>query len=167
MATTMKNLIYPLLAIVITTSAWAQKSPRENATGNINGTTITIDYGAPSVRNRVIWGELVPYDKVWRAGANENTTVSFDKDVTVGNNRVPTGKYGFFIFPNKNGKWTIVLNKRNNAWGAFTYDQKDDLMRVMIQPTFTSENQETLVYKVQNNGILMSWEKVRLFIPVK
>jgi len=69
------------------------------ATGNIGAVAVEVDYGAPSVRDRAVWGELVPYGKVWRAGANENTTISFDKDVTVGGQKVPAGKYGLFLIP--------------------------------------------------------------------
>ena len=166
----LKNLIYTLIVAMIATTSYSQKvlkSPREKATGTINNTNIVVDYGAPSVRDREIWGALVPYNKVWRAGANENTTLSFDKDVTIGNTLVPAGKYGFFIIPSENGEWTIILNKKNDAWGAFTYDQKDDLLRLNIVPTVTESNQEMLLYKVEENGILLNWGKVELLIPIK
>ena len=113
----MKTFKLTLVLLLIATVTFAQKSPRKQVNGKIGETTVDVDYGAPSVRDRVIWGELVPYGKVWRAGANENTTISFDKDVTVGKNSVPAGKYGLFIIHKKDGAWTVIFSKKNDAWG--------------------------------------------------
>ena len=75
-----------------------------HATGSINAVNVTVDYGSPSVKGRTVWGGLEKYDKVWRAGANENTTVTFDNDVTIGGKSLKAGKYGFFIIPKKDGE---------------------------------------------------------------
>lgn len=154
-----------VLIISFSFSSVAQESPRMQAEGEVFGAKVVVDYGAPSVRGRVIWGGLESYGKVWRAGANENTTISFDKAVKVNGEVIPAGKYGFFIIPNKSGDWVLILNKRNADWGAYKYDQKEDVIRVNVVPTFADENQEILQYQVAENTIIFSWEKARLVFP--
>ena len=156
-----------LALVMITSISCAQKSPRKSAQGTIGGTSIEIDYGAPSVKGRKIWGGLEKYGAVWRAGANENTTVSFDKDVKVGGQALAAGKYGFFIIPNETGEWTVIFSKKNDAWGAYSYSVADDALRVSVAPQMVDDNQEELMYAVSNEGILFGWEKVRMNIPVE
>ena len=153
--------------VMISSISCAQKSPRKNAKGTIGGTSIEIDYGAPSVKGRKIWGGLEKYGAVWRAGANENTTVSFDKDVKVAGQALPAGKYGFFIIPNETEDWTVIFSKKNDAWGAYSYAESDDALRVSIKPEMVDDNQEELMYAIANEGILFAWEKARLNIPVE
>ena len=108
----MKKIIGLLLIFFATTNfAVGQKakvSPKENVTGRINTATISIDYGSPSVKGRKIWGALVPFDKIWRAGANEATTFLTDKDIIVEGKKLPAGKYSLFIIPNEK-KCIIIL----------------------------------------------------------
>ena len=162
----MKKVNLILVLLFITSISCAQKSPRKQAEGKTNGVNISIDYGSPYVKNRVIWGKLVKYDKVWRAGANENTTISFDKDVTIAGNKLPAGKYGFFIIPKEKGEWIIIFNSKSDAWGHFSYKEKEDVFRVKIAPDFVDNNQEELLYNIGDNSIDFSWEKARLSIPV-
>jgi len=163
----MKAFKLLLVFSFVTAISCAQESPREKSEGNINKVNISIDYGAPSVKGRIVWGGLEKYDTVWRAGANENTTISFDKDVTIAGKKLAAGKYGFFIIPVENGDWTIIFNKVNNAWGAFSYTKEGDALRVNISPKFVSDTQEQLLYTVDRKSIIMSWDKARLSIPVK
>ncbi|MFZ3272831.1 MAG: DUF2911 domain-containing protein, partial [Lutibacter sp.] len=88
----MKKLKFTFVLLMIATLTFAQESPRKQATGKVGEITVDIDYGSPSVKGRTIWGELVPFGKVWRAGANENTTFSFDKDVKIGDSNIKAGK---------------------------------------------------------------------------
>ncbi|QCX39162.1 DUF2911 domain-containing protein [Aureibaculum algae] len=162
----MKNLKILLVFTLITTLSCAQKSPRQQAEGKIDGVSVAVDYGAPSVKGRTIWGGLEKYGKVWRAGANENTTVSFDKDVTIGGEELAAGKYGFFIIPNKSGNWTVIFNTVNDSWGSSKYDESKDALRIDITPEFGDENQEQLFFGVMDDSILFAWEKVKLTIPV-
>jgi len=143
-----------------------KKSPREQATGNIDGIAIAVDYGAPSVKGRTIWGGLEAYGDVWRAGANGNTTVSFDKDVIIKGNNLASGKYGFFIIPNEKGDWTVIFNKENDEWGAYAYKKEEDALRVNIAPSFANDIEEQLLYSVEGNAINFAWEKARLAIPI-
>jgi len=163
----MKTFNLILACLFVVTVSFAQKSPKMQAKGNINGTDIVIDYGAPSVKGRTIWGGLEKYGQVWRAGANENTTISFDKDVKVGGKELPAGKYGFFIIPNESGDWVAIFSKKNDAWGAFSYSESDDALRLMVKPEVQDEVQEQLMYAVDNSGVVFAWDKVQLHLGVE
>lgn len=163
----MKKFKLSIILILLTTIVFAQKSPRKHVSGTIEHVGVEIDFGAPSVRERTIWGELVKYNQVWRAGANENTTIAFDEKVTINNKTIFPGKYGFFIIPNESNDWIIILSNENDAWGANSYNENDDAVRLQVSPTFVEENQEELSYSITNEGISVAWEKVRLLIPIK
>jgi len=139
-------------------------SPRKVMTGTIDSTDITVDYGSPSVRNRVIWGGLVPFSQVWRAGANEATSVLFSTDVLIEGNPLPRGRFGFFTIPGKD-KWTVIINSIADQWGAFDYDETKDLLRVEVTPQQKSENAEQLDYHIEGGNLVLRWEK--LAVPVK
>jgi hypothetical protein len=158
-------LLVLFVAFALNSEAQKPQSPRMDTEGEVFGAEVEIDYGAPSVKDRVIWGGLEAYGKVWRAGANENTTIEFDKDVNIGGKKLAAGKYGFFIIPNENSDWVLIFNKRNADWGAYKYDQKEDALRVNVAPTFVDENQEVLQYTINENTIIFAWEKVRIVFP--
>lgn len=163
----MKKLSILIALFFVTSISYAQKSPRVQTDGKVNGTQIAIDYGAPSVKGRKVWGGLEKYGKVWRAGANENTTVTFDKDVTISGKKLAAGKYGFFMIPNKDNNWVIIFSKKNDAWGAYSYSESDDALRFKTQPEWVNDVQEQLMYAVDNSGIVFAWEKARIKIPVQ
>jgi len=163
----MKKLKFTFILLMIATLTFAQESPRKQATGKVGDITVDIDYGSPSVKGRTIWGELVPYGKVWRAGANENTTFSFDKDVKIGKNTVKAGKYGFFIIPNETNEWTVILSSKNDAWGSNGYNQELDVLRIDVKPFDTDKNQETLDYAIGEKEIVIKWAKVKIVIPIQ
>jgi hypothetical protein len=108
-------------------------------------TDITIDYSRPGVKGRKIWGDLVPYGMYpgnkssnnkpypWRAGANENTTIEFNKPVKIEGKELPAGKYGIHMIPSET-TWTIIFSKKNAEWGSFSYDEKNDALRVTVTP---------------------------------
>ncbi|MDH5476033.1 MAG: DUF2911 domain-containing protein [Cyclobacteriaceae bacterium] len=165
----MKKINLLAVFVLITLVACGQKapkSPRLQTEGKIQGATVAVDYGAPSVRGRTIWGGLEKYGKVWRAGANENTTVSFDQDVIINGKALKAGKYGFFIIPNESGDWVAIFNSKNDAWGASSYNQEEDVLRVNIKPSFVDENQEQLKFSVSSKSIDFAWGKARLAIAV-
>ncbi|MDZ7626344.1 MAG: DUF2911 domain-containing protein [Ignavibacteriaceae bacterium] len=129
---------------------------------------IKIDYHRPGVKGRMVWGGLVPYDQVWRAGANENTTISFSKDVIVDGKNVPAGMYGLHMIPTESD-WTIILNKDYRAWGSFFYKEENDLMRFKVKPQ-SSEFQEWLMYTIDDVSpssaiVSLRWEKLK--VPFK
>jgi len=161
----MKKII--LLFVFAVSISCAQKSPREQANGTIDGINISVDYGSPSVKDRTIWGGLEQYGSVWRAGANGNTTISFDKDVLIGSKKLKAGKYGFFIIPNENADWVIIFNSKNDAWGAFSYNESEDVLRLKLLPSFVDDTQEALKYSVNESFIDFAWGKARLSILIK
>ena len=163
----MKKLKFTIVLLMIATLTFAQESPRKQATGKIGAATAIVDYGSPSVKGRTIWGELVKFDEVWRAGANANTTFSFDKDVKIGNTIVKAGKYGFFIIPSENKEWTVILNSKNDAWGSNGYNQELDVLRMDVKPIKTDKNQEALDYSIGEKEIIIKWENVKIVIPVQ
>lgn len=163
-----KMTVY-LLTLVVSVFAQAQDkkaSPAETAKGTINGSEITINYGSPSVRGRVIWGELVPYGKVWRAGANEATTFETSKDITVAGQKLPAGKYALFVIPEKDNI-TVIFNKDTKQWGAYDYDAKKDQLRVKVEPKAKPESTEKMSFSINKDNVTLSWDKWDIPIPVK
>jgi hypothetical protein len=131
-------------------------------------TDIKISYHRPLVNGRKIWGGLVPLGEVWRAGANENTTIDFSSDVTVEGQALPKGTYGLHMIPTAD-TWTVIFSKMSTAWGSYTYDQKEDALRVTVKPRPT-EMTEALVYmfedlKEDSATMTLKWEKIA--VPVK
>ncbi len=108
-------------------------SPKAFVGQTVGYTDIVIKYGRPGVKERKLWGELVPYNEVWRTGANEATTIEFSSDVKLNGHKVPAGKYSLFTIPTEN-EWIIIINKVDKQWGAFKYDEKEDLLRFKVKP---------------------------------
>ena len=156
-------------ALLISTAGLAQKkieSPRDSVSGMVGAAKITVNYGSPSVKGRKIWGDLVPYGKVWRAGANEATTFTTDKTITVEGKALAAGQYGFFVIPNE-GSWTIIFNKTAKQWGAYDYKEKDDVLRVEVKGKKSTAMNERLVYKVNPTGISLIWDNLEVPVLIK
>ena len=137
-------------------------------TQRVGITDITISYHRPLVNNRKVWDDLVPYGKVWRAGANENTTITFSDPVTIEGKTLDKGTYGLDMIPNAD-QWTIIFSKNSTSWGAFTYDQAEDALRVDVKPQ-TAEMHNALTYdfndlKPDSAVVVLEWEKVA--VPFK
>nr|WP_315202857.1 DUF2911 domain-containing protein [uncultured Flavobacterium sp.] len=165
----LKNQLVVLIALFTVAFANAQdkpKSPAETVSGKINGATITINYGSPSVRGRKIWGELVPFDAVWRAGANDATTFETDKDLTIEGSKLPAGKYSFFVIPNEKES-VLIFNTEAKQWGAYKYDEKKDQIRVKVKAKTASSNIEKLVYTINSNDVVLSWDNWNIGFKVK
>jgi hypothetical protein len=131
-------------------------------------TEVKIDYGRPGVKGRTIWGELVPYNKVWRAGANEATIISFSSDVLIEGQKLSAGKYSFFAIPAKE-EWTLIFNKVAEQWGAYEYNEAEDALRITVKPQ-SNGFQEWLTYSITKTGdksavVNLEWEKVK--VPFK
>lgn len=144
----------------------ARPSPAKTATGKINGSTIVIQYSSPFVKGRKIFGGLEPYDKVWRAGANEATVIETSKDLTVEGQKLPAGKYSFFIIPKETGKWTVIFNSVSKQWGAYKYEESKDVLRAEVEPKKTDLT-ESLTYHVNKGGIALKWENVEVPVSIK
>src|ERR1700730_1224254 len=137
-------------------------------TQRIGITDVTINYHRPVVNKRKVWGSLVPYGQIWRAGANENTIIQFTDPVTIEEKPLPKGTYGLHVIPGEN-EWTVIFSKNSTSWGSFTYDQTEDALRVTVKPQ-PAEFHEALTYdfddvKPDSSVISLRWEKVA--VPFK
>jgi len=131
-------------------------------------TDITISYHRPLVNGRKVWGGLVPYGEVWRAGANENTTITFSDPVTIEGQALERGTYGLHMIPNAE-EWTVIFSKNSTSWGSFTYKQDEDALRVTVKPQ-AAEMHEALTYdfdqvRAESAVVVLEWEKVA--VPFK
>jgi hypothetical protein len=165
----LKKIHLLLIAFLIVNSLNAQEKPsstKEVVSGKINGATISINYGSPSVRAREIWGKLVPFNQVWRAGANDATTFETDKQLTIGGSKLPAGKYSFFIIPNEK-ECIIIFNKEAKQWGAYKYKEKEDQLRVTVKQQIAKLTAEKLVYTIDKNSIALSWDNWNIPIAVQ
>jgi hypothetical protein len=131
-------------------------------TQTVGLTNVTIDYHRPLTGNREVFGKVVPYGKVWRAGANENTTIAFSDDVTVEGKPLPAGKYGLHMIPDKD-QWTVIFSKNATSWGSFSYDEKEDALRVTAKSK-PCESADTLLYtfddvKEDSTLVTLRWDK--------
>ena len=145
-----------------------RQSQHAVVTQRIGITDVTINYHRPMVNKRKVWGGLVPYGQVWRAGANENTTIKFTDPVTVEGKPLPKGTYGLHMIPGEN-EWTVIFSNNSTSWGSFTYDQAEDALRVTVKPQ-TAEFHEALAYDFDDvtpdsSVIALRWEKVA--VPFK
>lgn len=131
--------------------------------GSIEGAAIVLEYGRPNVKSRTIWGELVPYDKVWRTGANEATTFTIDKDVMVEGKKLAAGTYGLFTIPGQS-EWVVIFNKVPDQWGAMKYDESEDALRVTVESE-EAEFVESMEFFIEDSDVVLRWEK--LAVPVE
>ena len=144
-------------------------SPHTSTMVTIGDTHIHIDYSSPGVRGRIIFGGLLAYDQVWQAGAHMATWVETNQDLQIDGEILPAGKYGFFTIPSKE-EWTIMFNSNWDQHGKDEYDEKEDVIRFKVKPTYLEESVEHLEYKIntvddQNGSISLAWEKVKIEFP--
>ena len=146
-----------------------EASQAATAVQRVGLTDITVKYHRPAVRGRTVWGDLVPFDQVWRAGANENTVVSFSTPVTVGGQPLPAGDYGLHMIPTKT-EWTVIFSKDSTAWGSFFYDQSNDAVRFATRPE-AGAFQEHLAYTFESPAaagvtLTLHWDKLAVPVPI-
>lgn len=145
-----------------------RKSQNAQVSQTIGITGVTVKYSRPLVNGRKVWGGLVPYGEVWRAGANENTTITFTTPVTIEGKPLDPGTYGLFMIPTESD-WTVIFSKTNTAWGAFTYKPEEDVLRVTVKPV-TSEFHDALVYgfdQLTPDSALVTLRWDKLAVPFK
>ncbi|MCW8816656.1 MAG: DUF2911 domain-containing protein [Ignavibacteriaceae bacterium] len=171
-------LLAILLIGIISVDGYSQKkeevriSPKATVMQTVGFTDVTIVYSRPGVKGRTIWGGLVPYNAVWRAGANEATKITFNTDVKINGKKLKAGSYGFFTIPTKD-KWTIIFNKVADQWGAFEYNDAEDVLRVEVAPeTDNSCWQEWLAYTITKTSdntavVRLEWEKLKVPFTVE
>ncbi len=147
-------------------------SPLAEAKGKLkDGANITITYSSPSVKGRKIWGDLVPFDKVWRAGANDATLIETDKDLTLEGKKLPAGKYSIYAVPTEND-WVIIFSSQTGQPGlnhdeTTTLDMSKKVMNVLGKTKKSKTMNERLVYTINEKGFVLSWENLDVTVPMK
>jgi hypothetical protein len=141
-------------------------SPPMTAEGKIGEADVTINYSAPSVRGRTIYGDLVPYNQIWRTGANEATTIETSGDLSIEGKSLPAGKYAVFTIPGEEN-WTVIFNRAADQWGAYDYDEAQDALRVEVSPTDLEESVEVLQFEVLDDAIALRWADKEVSMAVE
>jgi len=159
------TLVLALALVLVALPALAQRgddsdrvSKNGKVGGTIDGVTVTLEYGRPNVKERQIWGGLVPYGEVWRTGANEATTITFGSDVTVEGQPLAAGTYSLFTIPGEE-EWTVIFNNTAQQWGAFKYDAGQDALRVTVQPR-PHDMVESMDFQIEGGEVVLTWEKL-------
>ena len=153
------------LALVATSGASQKPSPAATAEGTIGAAKVTISYSQPSAKGRKIMGGLVPYGQVWRTGANETTTIEFSSPVKIEGKDLAKGKYALFTLPGEN-EWAIIINSGIH-FGAFSYKDSEDVLRVTARPSKTDKFVETFVISVDKDQVTLKWENTMVAFKVK
>jgi hypothetical protein len=141
-------------------------SPKAEVNATVGAAKVNIVYCQPSARGRKVMGALVPFGEVWRTGANEATTIQFDKDVTIEGQKLAAGKYSLFTVPNEN-EWTVIFNSDTKQWGHYNYNKEKDVLRVNVKPIKTKDFVETFVISTEKNQVVMKWENTAVAFNVK
>jgi hypothetical protein len=166
----MRKALIITTVLLVATSAMAQQqmrtprpSPKASLMQAVGLTDITINYNRPGVKGRAIWGALVPYDKVWRTGANEATTIEFSDDVWINGNKLAKGLYSLHTIPTAN-QWTVIFNSVASQWGSYSYDAAKDALRVQVTPE-KADHREWMSFEVpemttDTAKVVLRWEKI-------
>lgn len=162
----MKSLAFALICSLIislpTVAQEKRKSPPKTVENTIGDLTVSINYSSPAVKGRTIFGDLEPWGNIWRAGANEATTIEFSEDVTINGEELAAGKYAFFIIPNESSDWTLIFNTEAKQWGAYKLDESKDALRIDVKHEEV-DNVENLEYKISDDGMVsMEWATSRV-----
>lgn len=169
----MKAVVFAVAALsVVTVSAQdlPQPSPKGEVEQIVGLTKVEVEYSRPSAKGRVVFGDVVPYDKLWRTGANQNTLIEFSGPVKFAGQDVPAGKYSIFTTPGKE-TWVVHLNKNIELWGEDGFKEEENVATVKVQAV-PSDHTETLTFefaslKDDNADLVLRWEKTKLVIPIE
>jgi hypothetical protein len=172
----MRKLIFGLISFAATFSVSSQSikmpppSPPQTIKQDFGISSIELSYSRPGVKGRKVFGDLVPYGKVWRTGANNATTIAFADDVTIGEKKVPAGKYGLLTIPDKDN-WTIIISKETTVTSPADYKQESDMVRVNVKPMTLKDKMETFTMQFANVKpstceLQMMWENTAVALPI-
>lgn len=171
------RLALALAGLLMASFAYAQgdkasrPSPPATASGKIKDANITINYSSPAAKGRKIFGGLVPYGEVWRAGANEATIFESDQDLKIEGKTLPAGKYSLYAIPGEK-EWTIIFNKQTGQWGikrggVTSRDPAQDALLVQVKPKKSASMNERLAYDVSDKGFVLKWENTEVPVSIK
>ena len=145
----------------------SRPSPPAQVSKEINGTQVTIDYSRPSKKGRVVFGELEKFGKVWRTGANESSWIELSKDVKVEGENLKAGKYGLFTIPGEE-EWVIIFNEEWDAWGAYSYKEKKDVLRVTVPSSSLEEVVEIFTIDIEDSGdVVLAWDQTKVTFSIR
>ncbi len=164
----MKKLLILLLAFSFSHGLRGQEkraSPLIEKTESVDNVDVKIQYGETSMKGREIFGNLVPYGKVWRTGANEATVIEFNKDVKLNGQLVKAGKYSLFTIPNE-GKWTIIINSIWDQWGAYNYDENKDILRFEVDSKKAEKHEKLNLNLSKEGSFQLIWEETSIEFTV-
>ena len=174
----MKYLFFSVLLFGLMSSCGSNEKPKKKslsphatAMSMVGDAHIHIDYSSPGVRGRTIFGDLIPYGELWRAGANNTTWIESNKDLLIVGQTLPAGKYGLFVIPEKE-KWILIINKNWDQHGTDDYKVEEDVLKIEVMPTELKNLQEHLEYQVvktdEQSGIIsLAWEKTKAEFPFR
>jgi hypothetical protein len=162
-----KSIYFLCTFLLIGLISFAQPSHPGSSHDTVRTKNLVMTYGRPTMKGRVIFGKLEPYGKVYRMGADEATTITFDKDATFGGKAVKAGTYAMFGIPGEK-QWTIILNSQPKQWGLAHDKNKDkDVLQVEVPVVMLSAPVEKLTFALSSKGMTFEWEKTKLFVPIK
>ena len=158
----MKYLMTTLTMLAfLTFSVQAQqevKSPPKVVKSKIGNVDVTIDYSSPAVKGRTTWGgQLVPFEKVWRTGANSATWIESSGDLSVAGETLPAGKYSIFTIPHENNTCTVIFNKEWKQWGHYNYNEAEDVLRITVPKTDSPEMTERMTFDISDSALMLKW----------
>ncbi|MAY84406.1 MAG: hypothetical protein CMP59_09770 [Flavobacteriales bacterium] len=168
----MKSFAFALIcSILMIAPGYAQEkkqaSPAKTTEQSIGDLDVTIKYSSPFVKERDIYGGLVPWKEVWRAGANEATTIEFSRDVEINGETLAAGTYAFFVIPMENGEFILIFNSEAKQWGAYKYDESKDALRITVEGE-EIDHTESLTYSISEDGtIALDWATTRAAFTVE
>ncbi|MEC5143365.1 DUF2911 domain-containing protein [Chitinophaga sp. 212800010-3] len=164
----MKHFFLATLFLAFNSLLFAQEKPPKSPHVTAEGNGIKIVYGQPSKRGRVIFGQLEPFGKVWRTGADQATEITFSKNVVFGGKPVKAGTYTLFTIPDPK-TWTVILNGKLGQWGAYDYEKNkgEDVLAVKVKREALTTPVEKLTFTVPANAVVFEWDDTRVTIPVK
>ncbi len=163
--------IFSLVALIVLTNCQSQKekerpSPLKSDSTTINSSFLKIEFGSPAVRKRVIWGDLEPYNEIWRTGANEATRLTTRKNIKLNGMSLDSGKYAIFTIPRKD-EWEFIVNENYEQWGTFDYDSTLDVLRMKIIPDTDAEFSERLKFYFEDDSLKFQWENIKFSLSIE
>ena len=159
-----------IFAIFAVSASYAQELPQASPVSKLEQriglTDVSIRYSRPSVKDRKIWGNVVPYQTVWRTGANASTIISFSDNVSINGQTLPAGEYSLFTIPTEN-EWTVIFNKNTKLWGSDGYKQEEDVLRLNVKPDMNAAFTETMLFafdniKIDGADLQLMWANMKL-----
>ncbi len=148
-----------------TTKKDQRPSPYAADSAMIAGSKLNIKYSSPGVKDRKIWGDLVPFGSPWRTGANEATVFATSQDIKINGNLLPAGKYSLFTIPDSH-QWIVIFNNDWDQWGAYNYDESKDALRLTVNPTKAQSSNERMKFLFEGNKLVFKWEELMFDVTI-